>query len=271
MHHLSLAPDELHLRRVDGDRHFPHSPPVLVIVGEAGQYCCQDTRGVWKHGRSCEADELPDPGDGDHLELDVVSRLGRLGVTDQDVDHSGEVHHLRLGRDVLQELSENVVTKCRDLRTRVIQDVKQRVQELREMLYHLRVGDTVQQANPGYQELSDKLVLGVHSLPQDGDECRHLELLTFRHNVLEQPVQQLGAVLDVLIGVGHYHTNGAEDVGKHREDIVPGHLDHVIETLTRVISHSVVRVAQTRQNGVYQIFSVNSCLPSCNVKEMTGD
>ena len=46
--------------------------------------------------------QTPDPGDGEHLELDVLLR-----VADQDIDHPGEVHHLRLGGDVLEELSED--------------------------------------------------------------------------------------------------------------------------------------------------------------------
>ena len=96
------------------------------------------------------------------------------------------------------------------------------------MPHHLGIRNTVQEADPGHQELSDKLVFGVHPLPQDGDKCGHLELLTLRHNVLEEPVEELGAVLDILVRIRDHDGDGGEDVGEHGEDDVSGHLDHVV-------------------------------------------
>ena len=39
--------------------------------------------------RAGEEDKLPDPGDGDHKELDVKPSLGGLGVSDQASGHPG--------------------------------------------------------------------------------------------------------------------------------------------------------------------------------------
>ena len=130
------------------------------------------------------------------------------------------------------------------------------------MPHHLRIRNTVQEADPGHQELSDKLVLGVHPLTQDRDEGHHVKLLALRHDVLEESVQQLGAVLDVLVGVGHHAGDGAEDVREEREDVVPRDLHHVVEALAGVVPHPVVRVAEAGEDGVDQVTRVNTSLAS---------
>ena len=164
--------DKTHLGCVDSPGFLPDQLPLLVVVSEAGEDGGEDAGGEGQHLGAGETDELSDPGDGHHLQ----SHSAGLGVRDQDVDHPREIHHLKqssvslnpvlapvethlgLVNDVTQELSEEIITEGRDLGAGIVQNVEKRIQELGQMLNHLRVGNTVQQADPGHQELSYKLV-----------------------------------------------------------------------------------------------------------------
>ena len=149
---IRLTFDELHLSIIDCSRHFPNSSPLLVIVGETRKDGSQDAGGVGEHDAAGEADELADPRDGHHLQLDV----GRLRVGDEDVDHPGEVHHLGLVLDVTQELAQKIITVSGYVRTLIIQNMEQRIQELWQMFDHLGVRNTVQQTYPRDEKLSAK-------------------------------------------------------------------------------------------------------------------
>ena len=146
-------------------------------------------------------------------------------MDDQDVDHPREVNHLRLLDDVTKELAKEIITETGDVRTWIIQDVEQRIQELGKMSDHLGVRDAVKKTDPGDQELSDEPIACVHSLSQHRYEGHHIKLLALGDNVLEESVQELGAVLDVLVRVGDNTGDGGEDVGEHGEDMIPGNLD----------------------------------------------
>ena len=75
----------------------------------------------------------------------------------------------------------------------------------------------------------DKLVSGVHPLPHDGNEGLHVELLALGDDVLQQAVQQLGAVLDILVRVGHHATDRTEDLVEDRHHVVTGNLREQID------------------------------------------
>ena len=92
------------------------------------------------------------------------------------------------------------------------------------MLDHLGVGHAVQQIDPGDEELPDKLVSGVHPLPQDGNKGLHVKLLALGDDVLQQAVQELRAVLDVLVRVGHHVTDGTEYLVEDGHHVIPGNL-----------------------------------------------
>ena len=57
-------------------------------------------------------------------------------------------------------------------------------------------------------------VPGVHSLPESRNKRFHIKSLAFSDNVLEEPVQELAAVLDVLVGVGDHAADGREHLVK---------------------------------------------------------
>ena len=137
------------------------------MLAQGSVLTSENPRGEGQHLGAGEIDELSDPGDGHHLETHGAG----LGVGDEDVDHAGkinnlkraiptfspprrEVSHLGLINDMRQEFPQQIVAEGGDLGTRIIQNVEERIQKLREVLNHLRVRDTVQQADPGDQELS---------------------------------------------------------------------------------------------------------------------
>ena len=69
-----------------------------------------------------------------------------------------------------------------------------------------RALDVVSKSN-----LGDPPVPGVHPLPESRNKRFNIKSLALSDDVFEQPVQQLAAVLDILIRVGHH----AADRGEH--------------------------------------------------------
>ena len=97
----------------------------------------------------------------------------------------------------------------------------------------------------------DKLVSGVHPLSQYRDKGNYIKLFTLRHDVLEKSIKQLRSILDILIWIRHHLGDGAKDFTEHWQNILPGNLDNVVETLACIISHPAVWVTQTYQYWVY--------------------
>ena len=79
-----------------------------------------------------------------------------LRVDNENVDHPGEVDTVRLLDDVGQKLSQQVLAHRVYLGARVVQDVEQRVQELRQVFDNAALGDAVEDTDPGDQELPDE-------------------------------------------------------------------------------------------------------------------
>ena len=73
--------------------------------------------------------------------------------------------------------------------------------------------------------LADPPVPGVHPLPESRNKRFNIKSLALGDDVLEQPVQQLAAVLDVLVGVGHHTADRGEHLIEQGKDRFSRHLN----------------------------------------------
>lgn len=182
--------------------------------------------------------------------------------------------------DLLQEQLEEVLSDDADVFERRLEVGDQRVEERGQVGDQLEVGDRVEQDQPADNEQPGVRVRGIDPLLQERDELRERERLgrlhvvvlqivaglvlhrrvldlglveaehgdvvcgLVAHNVLDEPVQDVCAVLDAVLHVGNQLAENVEDLVEVHQDLALGDLGDVVQRLAGVVPDVRVVVAK---------------------------
>ena len=83
-------------------------------------------------------------------------------------------------------------------------------------------------ANQMWKTRDSPPVPGVHPLPESRNKRFNIKSLALSDDVFEQPVQQLAAVLDVLVGVGNHTADCGEHLIEQGKDGFSRHLNKTV-------------------------------------------
>ena len=135
-----------------------------------------------------------------------------------------------------------------DLAVRVGEHVEETAEEVGEPGEHVGVGDGVQDDYPAHQELADVRVGPADVLLEEGDEGVDFEGVGLDDDVLDEPVEEVGTVLDVNVNVREEGAEPVEDGIEVLEYPRPRNLRNIVKALTRVVPDSRLRVVEAPEN-----------------------
>lgn len=81
-----------------------------------------------------------------------------------------------------------------------------------------------------------------------GDELLHVKDVRLGDNILDEPIQQVGAVLHVGVPVGEELAEALKDRVEVQEHVLPCDLGHVVERLAGVVTDAGFRVVEAVKN-----------------------
>lgn len=107
--------------------------------------------------------------------------------------------------------------------------VEEPVEEVRQIVQHVDVRHRVQHGDPPHQQLPNVRFRASDVLLEQGDERLDVEGLRLGHNVFDQPVQQVRAVLHVDIHMRKQFAQTIKNLIEITQDIRSRYFRNVVE------------------------------------------
>mmetsp|Transcript_28101 Transcript_28101/g.59333 ORF Transcript_28101/g.59333 Transcript_28101/m.59333 type:complete len:244 (+) Transcript_28101:1807-2538(+) len=162
---------------------------------------------------------------------------------------------------LLQKIRQRTIGRLTYLPIRIAQHIKQPVQKIGQIIDHANVRNGIQHGDPSHEQLSNVRIGPSYIRRQQRQKMLHVKRFALCHNILHEPIQQIGTVLDIHIHIGKQFRQPIKYLVKIPQYRSPRHLGNIVQTLARIIPHPTLRVIKAMQHGKEQSLQMTPRVP----------